>query len=229
MPQVILPSIRDTDNPELKYQYLYDAYVKLRKELSYLLGNLDSDNVLEAQSVVADWVYAGSVTTDQLIAGEAKIGTALIEDLVVGGNVAMGPNARISWSQVTNQPTIPVLPSYIKSTYIDSTTVQSPTIVGGTIIGGSITSNSTINVNTDAYIGNAIYLGNYASTGKSIIFGSNAMITNPQGSWSLKLEAFSGVYITDLRATLSAKLDGVDIATVNDVSAAIAAHVAAYH
>lgn len=39
------------------------------------------------------------------------------------------------WNQVTNKPTIPVLPDYIKSTYIDSTTVMSPNIIGGTITG----------------------------------------------------------------------------------------------
>ena len=138
MPQVILPNVRDAENPELQVQYLYDAYYKIRKELEYLLQNLDSDNVIEAQSVVADWVYAGTVTTDQLIAGEAKIGTALIEDLVVGGNVTMGPDATISWSKVTDKPTIPVLPSYIKSTYIDSTNVISPNITGGILTGGLI-------------------------------------------------------------------------------------------
>lgn len=133
MPQVILPSIRDTDNPELKYQYLYDAYVKLQKELSFLLGNLDSDNVVEAQSVIADWVYAGSVTTDQLIAGEAKIGTALIEDLVVGGNVAMGPNATIAWSKVTgaNAGALAAWENSGYATYINANGVYSGSFNGG--------------------------------------------------------------------------------------------------
>lgn len=84
----------------------------------------------------------------------------------------MGPNATISWNQVTNQPTIPVLPSYITQTKITSTTVESPIIVGGEIRGGKLTSDSTINVTTDAYIGNNLYLGNYASSGslkKSIL------------------------------------------------------------
>lgn len=102
MPQVVLPNIRDTDDPNLQIQYMYDAFYKLRKELTFLLQNLDSDNVLEAQSVVADWVYAGKVTTDQIEAGQAKISTALIEDLVVGDNVIMGPNAKIAWENVTD-------------------------------------------------------------------------------------------------------------------------------
>ena len=37
MPQVILPNVRDAENPELQVQYLYDAYYKIRKELEYLL------------------------------------------------------------------------------------------------------------------------------------------------------------------------------------------------
>lgn len=102
MPQVVLPNIRDTDDPNLQIQYMYDAFYKLRKELTFLLQNLDSDNVLEAQSVVADWVYAGKITTDQIEAGQAKISTALIEDLVVGDNVIMGPNAKIAWENVTD-------------------------------------------------------------------------------------------------------------------------------
>jgi len=113
-----------------------DTMIMLRKSLEWLLnGHLDEKNVLRAQSVVADWVYAGTVTTDQLVAGQALISTALIERLEVGTNVTMGPNASISWNQVTGAPSIPTLPGYIKSTYIDATTVQSPTIVGGTISG----------------------------------------------------------------------------------------------
>lgn len=51
--------------------------------------------------------YIKNIKTDQLIAGSAKISTALIEDLVVGGNVQMGADATISWKNVNNQPFIP--------------------------------------------------------------------------------------------------------------------------
>ena len=85
-----------------------DTMIMLRKSLEWLLnGHLDEKNVLRAQSVVADWVYAGTVTTDQLVAGQALISTALIERLEVGTNVTMGPNATISWSKITDRPTIP--------------------------------------------------------------------------------------------------------------------------
>jgi hypothetical protein len=48
-------------------------------------------------------------------------------------------NVPIAYSTITGAPTIPVLPSYIKSTYIDSTTIQSPTISAWSIIGSTIT------------------------------------------------------------------------------------------
>lgn len=65
------------------------------RELQYLLGGqLDTQNIRE-------------ITTDKLVAGTALIDTALIETLVVGGNVTMGPDAYISWANVTDQPTIP--------------------------------------------------------------------------------------------------------------------------
>ena len=72
--------------------------------------------------------------------------------------MVMGPDATISWSQVTSKPSIPTLPSYIKSTYIDSTRIESPLIIGGEGRGGSITSDTDINVTKDAYIGAKLYL-----------------------------------------------------------------------
>lgn len=48
-------------------------------------------------------------------------------------------NVPIAYSAITGTPTIPTLPSYIKSTYIDSTTIQSPTISAGSITGTTIT------------------------------------------------------------------------------------------
>jgi hypothetical protein len=89
-----------------------------------------SSTYIDENGVFTPQVYATNINVLR-----GKITTAQIEDLVVGGNVTMGPNARISWSQVTGAPSIPTLPGYIKSTYIDATTVQSPTIVGGTISG----------------------------------------------------------------------------------------------
>jgi len=214
MPQVILPSIRDTDNPELKYQYLYDAYVKLQKELSFLLGNLDSDNVLEAQSVIADWVYAGTVTTDQLIAGEAKIGTALIEDLVVGGNVAMGPNATISWSKVTNQPSIPSI-SDISSI---ATTITASYIATPNLITNIAQVASTLRIGDTAFTGtHKIQINDYTYIG--VAYGSD----------TLEISSLMGVKINDLNIVGYGKLNGSHLTTLSDLVNAMAAHVAAYH
>jgi len=144
MVEVKLPEIRPNRSRTLEeeVQNLKDTYFMLKKQLDFLLGgNLDEENVIRARSVVADWVYAGQITTDQIVAGEAKISAAMIEDLVVGGNVTMGPNASISWSQVTNRPSIPsqytdemALRAWAESdyaTYIDANGVYSGSFNGG--------------------------------------------------------------------------------------------------
>lgn len=46
-------------------------------------------------------------TLQNLTAGTIDANKVTINNLVVGGNVAMGPNAYISWENVTSQPTIP--------------------------------------------------------------------------------------------------------------------------
>jgi hypothetical protein len=56
-------------------------------------------------------------------------------NLIVGQEILMGTNARISWLNVDDKPNIPTLPTYIQSTYIDSTNVISPFISGGTLTG----------------------------------------------------------------------------------------------
>lgn len=43
----------------------------------------------------------------------------------------------IQWSNVSEKPSIPTLPSYIKSTKITETTIESPTIIGGNFYCGS--------------------------------------------------------------------------------------------
>lgn len=138
MPITKLPS------PEMGMgvEELTNLMFRYYRELQYLLnGNLDSENVIEAGTVKADWVYAGNVTTDQLIAGDAKISTALIDNLVVGSNVTMGDSATISWSNVTNQPSIPsqytnaqALSAWANSdyaTHIDANGVYSGSFNGG--------------------------------------------------------------------------------------------------
>jgi len=91
------------------------------RELEYLLnGNIDSQNVK-------------SLTTDKIIAGEALIGTALIDVLTVGDNVAMGDNAYIAWDHV-NDSNANALAAWTDSnyaTYIDAGGVYSGSFNGG--------------------------------------------------------------------------------------------------
>lgn len=110
------------------------------RELQYLLnGQLDTDNVRE-------------ITTDKLVAGTAKITTAMIETLTVGDNVIMGEDAAISWSQVTDQPTIittdDALTAWANSgyaTYINSTGVYTGVLGANDVILANSTSTASLN------------------------------------------------------------------------------------
>ena len=88
-------------------------------------------------------IYTGTVTTDQLIAGSARISTALIESLEVGRNVIMGPNATISWNNITGVPGNIINPPYIQQTFIDATNIFSPNITGGVLTGSLIQTATT--------------------------------------------------------------------------------------
>ncbi len=88
--------------------------------------------------------------------------------------------------------------------------IYSPLIIGGEIRGGSITSDSVINVATDAIIGNNIYLGNqYNSDIKKIWFRSGAIIQNAPdpygGSTAISISAMKLRIDCD---TLTSYLDG---------------------
>lgn len=108
MAEIKLPDIRPAKTIEGKMDALYDAYFVMRKFMTYYLsGNLDEENVVRAQEAVIANVLAGTIKADQIDVTEGKIQAAQIEDLVVGGNVTMGPNATISWSKITDRPTIP--------------------------------------------------------------------------------------------------------------------------
>jgi len=108
MAEIKLPDIRPAKTIEEKVDALYDAYYMMRKWLNYAFsGVLDEDNVIRAQEANIANLLAGKITADQIDVTQGKITTAQIEDLVVGGNVTMGPNAIISWSKITDKPTIP--------------------------------------------------------------------------------------------------------------------------
>ncbi|MCK9477997.1 MAG: hypothetical protein M0R40_00660 [Firmicutes bacterium] len=130
----------DEDNP------LQDDYIaKAEQWNKAVLGTKDTDGEYR-------------VTNSEIKDG-ANISAAKIESLIVGTNVTMGADAVIEWTKVnnkpdfktvatsgsysdlTNKPSIPTVPSYITSTKITQTTIESPSITGGTITGGEVRSN----------------------------------------------------------------------------------------
>lgn len=104
----------------------------------------------------ASGIYIG---TDGISAYKSGTGITFKVDangnVLVNGDITLGPNSSISWDalpsnvadeddladvafsgdydDLSNQPTIPVLPSYITSTKITRTTIESPDIIGGKI------------------------------------------------------------------------------------------------
>lgn len=179
-------------------------------------------------------VYTGTVGTDQLIAGSALIGSALIqnikasqidvttgritaaqiENLVVGGNVSMGPSATINWGNVTSKPDYDTPIANAQSTangafntahaiangtYGGGTFISGSTIYSPNIYGGQITSNTTINVGTDAWIGNKLHL-NGSNFGNGIDWGDSSyeIYTDPGGG-SLRLKSPGGIYANGYR------------------------------
>ena len=212
------------------------------------IGQIALDKI-NATYIDANGVWTPNVYATNISTLKGKITTAQIEDLIVGGNVIMGPNAKISWSQVTDRPYIPVLPDYIKSTYIDSTTVQSPnivggTITGGTIIGGSISSNTTINVGTDARVGKNLYLGAQGdNTPKTIYFNEFTYIKGSTGIVGTDIEIgchevfFGGLLDGNISFIGSMNFSNSSVSGLENsgyvkqsaIDSALAAHVAAYH
>lgn len=133
-----------TQDENISSEDLLQFQIALNRKLSHALSYVRNNQIIniEANKITTDQAFItnaqiGSLEANKITTVNAKITTAQIETLTVGGNVIMGPNATISWDQVSDQPTIPVLPSYITSTKITSTTIESPTITGGIITGGT--------------------------------------------------------------------------------------------
>jgi hypothetical protein len=107
-----------TGNSSTDITSLYDYVVALRRELNDLLYNLDDDNMRE--------ITAKSIETSTLI---------------VGDNIAMGPNAVISWPQVLGRP---------NTTYIDEDGIYTGTLTANQITAGAIDASEINVINLDA-------------------------------------------------------------------------------
>lgn len=173
-----------------------------------------SSTYIDENGVFTPQVYATNINVSR-----GKITTAQIENLVVGGNVTMGPNARISWSQVTNQPYIP--------TTADITTITANYIA---------TPNLITNI---AQVNNSLRLGSGAT---------DAILTFRSGASIYSFNTVNGPYISfdvyglqllgndiDCRGNWhfsDASVSGLEnsgYVKQSNITAAIAAHVAAYH
>jgi hypothetical protein len=98
------PQITGNDKEDILT--LYDQYISLRKELYDTLFNLDDDNINK--------ITAQSIDTSTLI---------------VGDNIVMGPNAVISWGNVSGRP---------NTTYIDGNGIYTGEITADQITAGTI-------------------------------------------------------------------------------------------
>ena len=93
--------------------------------------------------------------------------------------------------------------------YIVTGKIAANQIATGTLSG------VTIDVSTNATIGNKLYLGSATSTGKSIIFNSNASISNPSGTENLEISAAG--YL-NLWGSYGVRIGTSQVATQNWVS-----------
>lgn len=174
------------------------------KKLYYSVatGNLVLDGEFNAKSIKIGGVevIAGSkidgdmidsIKVQQLDATTAKIGTAMIENIIVGTNATMGPNAYISWNNVTGQPYIPNKASdvgAIPSTYIDSSGIWTGYLNADKIIAGSlsvtklsglITANQ---INTNDLSAQKIYQKNYPNNYMTIGGQFGDLVLSYEGS-----------------------------------------------
>lgn len=85
--------------------WVYDASGSLILGASGLGTNIVGTGQISNGAVTNDKIT--SVEANKITVNSARIRAAQIEDLVVGSNVTMGPNASISWSNVSSKPFIP--------------------------------------------------------------------------------------------------------------------------
>lgn len=104
---------------------------------SILDGNKIKNNYLDLGNIQID----GNNTTITLgNGGTITLGTGVNALTISTNGISFGSGAGFSnvaftgkYSDLTGKPSIPVVPSYIKSTYIGETEIYTPTIYGGTI------------------------------------------------------------------------------------------------
>lgn len=129
-----------------------------------------------------DNVFAGNVYTDNLVVGDAKITTALIEDLEVGNNVTMGANATMSWSQIEGEDK-PNL------TYIDSTGIYTGTVNAENLVGTNIKGLNFMSANLSTPF--QVYIGNDAHLSMEVYNGSMKLYDTLAEYFNVSLSSFT--------------------------------------
>jgi hypothetical protein len=167
MPDVNLPFPEVGKNDAETVKNLYDTVLKLRKELEWLLYNLDVKNVIKAQRAEISEIYAGTIEANKITTVEGAITTAQIETLTVGDNVTMGEDAYISWGNITDPPTIPdgytdeMAVAAIDATYINEDGVWTPSVYATNI---NVTNGKISAAQIDTLSADQITAGNISLT-----------------------------------------------------------------
>ncbi len=110
----------------------------------YLTGKYRINGTLEA----VDGHFDGTVLAENIDTTNAKISTAQIDDLIVGNNVTMGPNASINWNQVvgSNAGAVEAWEDSGYATHIDAFGVYTGSIYVNQIYGGIANLNDSVNI-----------------------------------------------------------------------------------
>ncbi len=144
----------------------------------------------DAQALAA-WVASGYKT--YIDANGLYTGTVTANKILIGGT-----NGSISFNDLSDKPTIPVLPGYIQSTKITSTLIEAPTISGG-----------TINVSTDITVGNNMNMNSgVEGENKSILFTAlngtrpASILWRPNETYTLQIDSRNGISVSGYKAQM---------------------------
>ncbi len=153
-----------------------------------------SSTYIDGNGVFTPNVYATNINTLY-----GKITTAQIEDLTVGGNVTMGPNATISWSEVTNKPSIPSQYTDYQavsawensgySTYINSNGVYTGRLYAqhAVINNGAGTGSINMDMGTSSYV---IFKTAYTTGGNTLMIGKSSSVGGTPSTME-RIDAFT--------------------------------------
>jgi hypothetical protein len=83
--EAYVPSKNDTLEGRVKG--LTNSYFEVVGNLNWLLQHLDESNVVRAKAVVADWVYAGKVSANQITAGTISATISIVSPIISGGDI----------------------------------------------------------------------------------------------------------------------------------------------